>query len=186
MGPSAPRADMVANAVSFLEDPNVQSSSMSQRISFLESKGLTSQEIDRALSQVGRAPPPLPPSAPYPMMPAYPPARPQRDWRDWFIMAVVSGTVGYGVVSLARRYLYPHPQPPDKTASWPCHASGARQYLSIDLRKLAQVRGPHNVERHCASARRTEIQPWAHQHGSRRQRERRPHPTTETRVSLAM
>ena len=115
MGPSAPRADMVANAVSFLEDPNVQSSSMSQRISFLESKGLTSQEIDRALSQVGRAPPPLPPSAPYPMMPAYPPARPQRDWRDWFIMAVVSGTVGYGVVSLARRYLYPHLQPPNKT-----------------------------------------------------------------------
>ena len=50
MGPSAPRADMVANAVSFLEDPNVQSSSMSQRISFLESKGLTSQEIDLALS----------------------------------------------------------------------------------------------------------------------------------------
>lgn len=115
MVPSAPRADMIASAVSFLEDPKVQSSSMSQRISFLESKGLTSQEMDLALSQVGRAHQPLQPSTPYPMMPAYPPARPQRDWRDWFIMAVVSGTVGYGVMSLARRYLYPHLQPPNKT-----------------------------------------------------------------------
>lgn len=108
---------MVQSAIQFLEDPKVQSSPVSQRISFLESKGLTPQEIDAALSHVGRAGgAALTQRAPYPMMPAYPPARTQRDWRDWFIMTVVAGTVGYGVVALARRYLYPHLQPPNQTA----------------------------------------------------------------------
>ena len=110
VAPTAPRADMIQSAVSFLADPKVQSSPISQRISFLESKGLTQQEIDLAMGQVGRAVAgPMgstsaqgPYMQPYPMMPAYPPTKPQRDWRDWFIMAVVSGTVVYGVISLAR------------------------------------------------------------------------------------
>lgn len=121
---------MVQSAVTFLADPNVQSSPFSQRISFLESKGLTSQEIDLALSQAahsGGAGGPsavahargggVPPPGAYPMVPAYPPMQPpRRDWRDWFIMGVVSGTVGYGLIALARKYLYPHLQPPNKTA----------------------------------------------------------------------
>ncbi|WFD36916.1 peroxisomal membrane protein pex14 [Malassezia cuniculi] len=112
---SALRHDMVQSAVSFLADPKVQSSPVSQRISFLESKGLTPQEIDAALSQAPRGAG-VHPAAAYPMVPAYPPwQRPQRDWRDWFIMAVVSGTVGYGVIALARKYLYPHLQPPNQT-----------------------------------------------------------------------
>ena len=48
----APRSDMVQSAVTFLADPNVQSSPFSQRISFLESKGLTSQEIDLSLIHI--------------------------------------------------------------------------------------------------------------------------------------
>lgn len=109
-----PRPDMVQSAVSFLADPKVQSSSVSDRVSFLESKGLTAQEIDTALALSSRGATAAP--AAYPLVPAYPPwQRPQRDWRDWFIMAVVSGTVGYGVIALARKYLYPHLQPPNQT-----------------------------------------------------------------------
>ncbi|KAI3627275.1 PEX14 [Malassezia furfur] len=104
--PAMPRPEMIQNAVSFLADPKVQDSPISQRISFLESKGLTPQEVDMALAQASRpqgAPASSQYASPYPMMPAYPPVQPpRRDWRDWFIMAVVSGTIGYGLFGLAR------------------------------------------------------------------------------------
>lgn len=124
------RPDMIASAVSFLSDPKVQSSTMSQRVSFLESKGLHPNEIDEAIRQAGQsqvggpsgyasyaAGPPAPYYAGAPYGGAYPgiaQAHQQgRDWRDWFIMAVVSGTIGYGVISLAKKYLMPHLQPPN-------------------------------------------------------------------------
>ncbi|WFC97885.1 peroxisomal membrane protein pex14 [Malassezia yamatoensis] len=103
--PSAmPRTEMIQNAVSFLADPKVQESPISERIGFLESKGLTPQEVDMALAQASR---PVPStssqySGGYPMMPAYPPQPPRTDWRDLFIMAVVSGSIGYGLFGLAR------------------------------------------------------------------------------------
>lgn len=109
---------MVQSAVSFLSDPKVHSSSVAQRIAFLESKGLSSQEIDEALRQVGlggggggepnRGPANYSQQrSPYAaVQQQYPPYAQQpaasRDWRDWFIMAVVSGAVGYGVIALAR------------------------------------------------------------------------------------
>ena len=119
----------MASAVSFLSDPKVQSSTMSQRVSFLESKGLRPSEIDEAMRQAGQsqaggpsgyasyaAGPPAPyyAGAPYGAYPGAAQAQQQgRDWRDWFIMAVVSGTIGYGVISLAKKYLMPHLQPPN-------------------------------------------------------------------------
>lgn len=135
------RPDMVASAVSFLRDDKVQQSSVSQRVQFLESKGLTADEIDEAMRQTGGSigvnavAGPSHAAAPYAaqaqMMQQQPmyynpgahssyggmaPQQPRdRDWRDWFIMAVVSGTVGYGVISLARKYLMPHLQPPNQT-----------------------------------------------------------------------
>ncbi|CAO1612788.1 unnamed protein product [Parajaminaea phylloscopi] len=135
---AAPRQEMISSAISFLQDPKVASSSVAQRIAFLESKGLTSGEIDEALGRSGvvggngpGAPPPQQHQQPYAYAQAsqqpygpralYPPhmaqqqAGPSRDWRDWFIMAVVSGTIGYGVVALARKYLFPHLQPPNQT-----------------------------------------------------------------------
>lgn len=123
------RQDMVASAVSFLSDPKVQSSSISQRVSFLESKGLRPNEIDEAIRQAGQsqaggssgyasyaAGPPSPyyGGAPYRAYAGAAQTQQQgRDWRDWFIMAVVSGTIGYGVISLAKKYLMPHLQPPN-------------------------------------------------------------------------
>ncbi|KAJ9478748.1 Peroxisomal membrane protein PEX14 [Pseudozyma hubeiensis] len=156
------RPDMVASAITFLSDPKVQSSSMSQRVSFLESKGLRPNEIDEAIRQANQsstvgssgyvsyaAGPPTPyyGGAPYN---AYPGAPQQqgRDWRDWFIMAVVSGTIGYGVISLAKKYLMPHLQPPnanvleaDLDSLTAKYDEVANQLQALDAQTLAVKQG---------------------------------------------
>jgi peroxin-14 len=140
ISPRHVRPDMVSSAISFLKDAKVQQSTVSQRVSFLESKGLSPDEIDEALRQTGasgaitagQAAQAGPSHSVYPQQaqqqygsPAMyyqngygqsqiPPQSRDRDWRDWFIMAVVSGTVGYGVIALARKYLFPHLQPPNQ------------------------------------------------------------------------
>eukprot|EP00842_Homolaphlyctis_polyrhiza_P005231 jgi/Hompol1/5709/HPOL_004643-RA len=67
--PAPARDDLIASAVRFLQDPKVQSAPLAKRIAFLESKNLTSAEIERALSLAtnssnsgsSAAPPPIPP-----------------------------------------------------------------------------------------------------------------------------
>ncbi|KAL1722114.1 peroxisomal membrane anchor protein conserved region-domain-containing protein [Schizophyllum commune] len=112
-----PRTDLIQNAVSFLADPKTQSSSLTQRIQFLEAKGLTPAEIDIAMRQANStaAGPSYQPSFVPAGFGAYPPPR-QWDWRDYFITAVASGTVMYGAISLFKKYVSPHLQPPDNTA----------------------------------------------------------------------
>ncbi|GAW21960.1 hypothetical protein ANO14919_114900 [Xylariales sp. No.14919] len=125
------REDIVSSAVSFLQDPNVVSSPIENKLSFLRSKNLTQEEIDVAFARTGASPPPAssPPqtaSAPAQQQPYYPqyqqsppygwqsppPEPPKRDWRDWFIMATVVGGVGYGLYFISKRYLYPLVAPP--------------------------------------------------------------------------
>ncbi|KAL1413671.1 peroxisomal membrane protein pex14 [Vanrija albida] len=138
------RAELVRNAVLFLNDPKVQSSSLTQRIEFLQGKGLNESEIQQALHEAANpsSAPAASLSSPVAAPPAYarsaapgyqtqaqpyvpygnvyaalpPPEPPKRDWRDVFIMAVVSGGVVYGLAALARKYLTPHLQPPSSTA----------------------------------------------------------------------
>jgi peroxin-14 len=116
----AVREDIVTSAVNFLQDPNVASSSLENKISFLRSKNLTQEEVDTALARVGSPPAPAPTQAvvgpvpqqqpfygQYQQPPAYgwqppPPAPPRRDWRDWFIMATVMGGVSYGLYSVTK------------------------------------------------------------------------------------
>lgn len=47
------RSSIVSNAVSFLRDSSTQESPLDKRIEFLRVKGLTQEEIDAALAQVG-------------------------------------------------------------------------------------------------------------------------------------
>lgn len=114
------REEIVASAMNFLQDPNVVSSSVESKVSFLQSKNLTPEEIDTALARVGsptasaqavaapvqhqsqqpyygqyQQPPPYGWQAP-------PPAPPRRDWRDWFIMATVVGGVSYGLYAVTK------------------------------------------------------------------------------------
>ncbi|KAI0450799.1 hypothetical protein F5B21DRAFT_489709 [Xylaria acuta] len=125
------REDVVSSAVSFLQDPNVVSSPIESKLSFLRSKNLTQEEIDAAFARAGGSPPPASTtsqtvSAPAQQQPYYPqhqqqppygwqqppPEPPKRDWRDWFIMATVVGGVGYGLYFISKRYLYPLVAPP--------------------------------------------------------------------------
>ncbi|KAI1327369.1 hypothetical protein F5Y16DRAFT_371770 [Xylariaceae sp. FL0255] len=127
------REDIVSSAVSFLQDPNVVTSSIESKLSFLRSKNLTQEEIDAAFARTGAAPPPpaaspaasqqTPPPPPpppqyyqqYPLQQGWqppPPEPPKRDWRDWFIMATAVGGVSYALYFLTKRYIYPLVAPP--------------------------------------------------------------------------
>ncbi|PYI34066.1 hypothetical protein BP00DRAFT_423336 [Aspergillus indologenus CBS 114.80] len=134
------REELISSAITFLQDPSVASSPIEKRVAFLQSKNLTKEEIDVALSRVGedpaaaaaatssssyqpssqqavyRPPPPQPPAPGY-GYPPYgqwqpPPEPPKRDWRDWFIMATVVGGVGYGLYTITKRYITPLIAPP--------------------------------------------------------------------------
>ncbi|KDE05940.1 hypothetical protein MVLG_03752 [Microbotryum lychnidis-dioicae p1A1 Lamole] len=116
------RTALISSAVNFLRDPTTASSPLAQRIGFLESKGLTSQEIELALAQANGSG-----SAPVGMGSGMRIGGQQgvgmvagrreyeRDWRDWFIMAVVGGTVGYVAVKLTQKFIVPHLQPPSES-----------------------------------------------------------------------
>ncbi|PYH43327.1 uncharacterized protein BP01DRAFT_417306 [Aspergillus saccharolyticus JOP 1030-1] len=134
------REELISSAVSLLQDPSVASSPIEKRVAFLQSKNLTREEIDVALSRVGEDPAaaaaatstsnyqpppqqavyrPPPPQSPAPGYgyPPYgqwqaPPEPPKRDWRDWFIMATVVGGVGYGLYTITKRYISPLIAPP--------------------------------------------------------------------------
>lgn len=113
---TAGRSSNVDAAVSFLRDPAVQDSPLNKKLEFLQAKGLTQEEIDAAFRIVSSGSatsssgsgPVLPPrqgaygyggyGMPYPG----PQDRMRPDWRDWFIMAVVGGSVGTIMYSLAR------------------------------------------------------------------------------------
>ncbi|KIY72822.1 hypothetical protein CYLTODRAFT_428824 [Cylindrobasidium torrendii FP15055 ss-10] len=111
------RQDLIRNATAFLSDPQSQGSTFSQKVQFLESKGLTPPEIDMAFRQASPSPPAGPSyGASYPP-PGFQYPQPSRwDWRDYFITAVVSGTLTYGAVTMFKKHLSPHLQPPSSTA----------------------------------------------------------------------
>ncbi|TFY83598.1 hypothetical protein EWM64_g422 [Hericium alpestre] len=103
------RADLLNNAVAFLTDPKTQSSPLAQRVQFLEAKGLTAPEIEHAMRQAAAHNNSTAP------MQAY--QSPRHDLLiSSQITAVVSGSIAYGAISLARKYLVPHLRPPTSTA----------------------------------------------------------------------
>ncbi|CAE6523996.1 unnamed protein product [Rhizoctonia solani] len=122
------KSELVKNAVEFLSDPKIQAAPLTKRISFLESKGLTTAEIEDAISQSASSSTTSRPSSVYsapqsqfafqspPNTMVAPPPIPYRDWRDYFIMALVSGGLVYGLAALARKYITPHLQPPSEDA----------------------------------------------------------------------
>ncbi|KAF3917863.1 hypothetical protein ABW20_dc0106914 [Dactylellina cionopaga] len=130
------REDLIQGAINFLQDPSVATAPLDKRIAFLQSKNLTPDEIAAALQRTGVDPSLIPnmggptgfgvPQRPAAFSQGYggggyfsqvqrqePPGR---DWRDWFVMATVSGSVGYGLYQLARRYVAPIIAPPTPEA----------------------------------------------------------------------
>lgn len=132
--------ELIASAVTFLQDPKVADAPLAKRIAFLESKGLSSDQVQIALQRaqqeyqssstnvreqqsqpqtLTRPPisysPSLPPSNYVTYQQQAAPPLPQRDWRDWFIMAVVSGGFSWAAYFLAKRYVLPLIAPPTPT-----------------------------------------------------------------------
>ncbi|KAF8245313.1 peroxin 14 [Wilcoxina mikolae CBS 423.85] len=123
------REELITSAISFLQDPSVAASPLEKRVAFLRSKNLTQEEIDASLRRVGEssASTAISTTTSTPVSYSLPsttysnayyapqqkhPELPARDWRDWFIMATVSGGVGYGLYYLTKRYVYPLIAPP--------------------------------------------------------------------------
>ncbi|KAF9184394.1 peroxisomal membrane protein pex14 [Haplosporangium sp. Z 767] len=141
---SAKREDILASAVKFLQDPKVQASTLGKKVAFLESKGLTSEEIEEAMQRAnGTAPtasstalvpatqqqamgPPQYGQQPLPgqVMMAPPPLPPKYDWKDLFIAAVVAGGFSYGMWKVAKKVIGPKLQ-------WP-----SQEDLDLDKKKL--------------------------------------------------
>lgn len=122
---TAIRQDLVKSAVSFLQDPKVQSAPLAKRVAFLESKGLTTEEIEEGIRQANGSAPSTTssttaiaqaPAGQYYVAQQQAPPLPARDWRDYFIMAVVTGGLGFGVYTLAKRYVAPLIKPPSKSS----------------------------------------------------------------------
>jgi hypothetical protein len=81
------RENLVSNAMTFLSSPSVQSAPLVRKVAYLETKGLTNEEITEALRRVGSpstlpaplsstiaaAAPPVPPRVEYIVAPAPPP-----------------------------------------------------------------------------------------------------------------
>ncbi|KAG0222553.1 peroxisomal membrane protein pex14 [Actinomortierella wolfii] len=143
---SGKREDILASAVRFLQDPKVQASPLGKKVAFLESKGLTSEEIEEAMARANgtstataatAAAAPVAQQALVPaqggvmmtphgqqVMMAPPPLPPKYDWKDMFIAAVVAGGFGYGVWQVAKKVLGPKLQ-------WP-----SQEDLELDKKKL--------------------------------------------------
>lgn len=97
-------SDLMSSAIKFLSDPQVQEAPLEKRISFLESKGLSQTEIQKALaivngSSVGTVHQPMPALAHY---------ESQWGWKDTALslIAVVGGS--YGLYQLFSTYVAPY------------------------------------------------------------------------------
>ncbi|KAH9816496.1 peroxisomal membrane anchor protein conserved region-domain-containing protein [Melampsora americana] len=113
------REPLITSAVSFLQDPNVASSSLAKRLAFLESKGLTECERDEAIRRVSS----------FSHSSSFHRSgvnqgydfdhrlhqQVGRDWRDWFIMSVIGGGIGYIAISLFKKFILPALEPPTQT-----------------------------------------------------------------------
>ncbi|KAG8954123.1 peroxisomal membrane protein pex14 [Tulasnella sp. 419] len=169
------REGLISNAVAFLKNPKTQQAPIEKRIEFLQVKGLTQAEIDEALRQAGPAAsaPPPPPSDAFSVpstsfqtqyTPQYassgvmmqPPPIPQRDWRDYFIMAVISGGVMYGMVSLAKKYLLPHLVPPPLPAFQQSQQDLEKQFDEV-AKQLAEVAETTQSQLQLVEAQKAEV-----------------------------
>lgn len=99
------REGLIQSAVKFLSDPKVQESPLNKRLAFLESKGLTQNEIDEALRRVHKQK-----SAEFNALPADTTATsvadtttsfaPSLSWKDYTINVLLAGGFGYGLFRL--------------------------------------------------------------------------------------
>ncbi|KAI8853795.1 peroxisomal membrane anchor protein conserved region-domain-containing protein [Chytridium lagenaria] len=148
----AKREETIELAVRFLKDPKVQASTLAKRIAFLESKGLTAEEIEEAVNRsnadasskpaAATSPSPAVTASQQPYMgqqPMYgnpyygqmvPPVQQNPlNWKDYTLGAIGVATVGYGLFELGKRYVAPY-------FVWPTEAK-----LAADQKKIEEQLG---------------------------------------------
>lgn len=120
------RRQLFDSAVSFLRDDSVKDAPLTKKVEFLQSKGLTQEEVELALKESqeqSRATPQATQSykelrgvpRDEAMYEAVPPPLPRRDWKDYFVMATASAGLFYGVYELTRRFVVPNILPESKS-----------------------------------------------------------------------
>ncbi|CAB4000777.1 Hypothetical predicted protein [Paramuricea clavata] len=111
----------IETAVKFLQNPRVQETPFSQRKAFLVKKGLTEDEIQKALELSQTADPgkdviPRNPGQGQAVFPGQPPPFTLR-LRDFFWVALVGGSFGYLLAHLVK----------DEVEYFPIHLSGKKR-----------------------------------------------------------
>ena len=101
------RDDLVASAVKFLKDPKVQEAPLAKRIAFLESKGLTTTEIEAAMAQTTSAATSAATSAP--LLPPKPHSMTVANsagwtWKDYTLSAIAVGGASYAATQVIQKY----------------------------------------------------------------------------------
>ena len=147
--------ELIASAVTFLKDPSVLGSPLAKRVEFLESKGLSQEEIEEALQRANgttgststSAPASTTPTPSTAVQPSPPvdyynvaPPPPERSWKDYFIMATATAGVTYGLYQVVSKYLIPSIIPPTQTSIDKDKEKIDEEFLKIDkvLEQLAQ------------------------------------------------
>ncbi|XP_014347107.1 peroxisomal membrane protein PEX14 isoform X2 [Latimeria chalumnae] len=112
---AAPREQLIATAVKFLQNQRVQQSPLATRRAFLKKKGLTDEEIEVALQQSGTATDELqslglptqqhliqsPPLAAVQYSPQ------GSRWRDYGAVAIIMAAIAFGFHHLYKKYIIP-------------------------------------------------------------------------------
>ncbi|AGO10740.1 AaceriAGR381Cp [[Ashbya] aceris (nom. inval.)] len=121
------RKELFQSAVSFLGEPSVQTAPLTKKVEFLQTKGLTEDEIQLALEQAGKAETQgrheVPQSTSISteavvrdaVYETVPPPLPRRDWKDYFVMATATVGVCYGLYEVTRRYVIPQLMPESRS-----------------------------------------------------------------------
>ncbi|GMM30038.1 Pex14 protein [Martiniozyma asiatica (nom. inval.)] len=145
------RQELIDSALQFLADPQVSNQPLSSKLSFLESKGLTPEEIQVALAQAkGSTPttveqpmaPPLagplyshssPPLPTQPLPNAY-------DWKDYLIMTTTTAGFLYGAYHLVKKHILPSILPPNQNKLEEDKEAMEREFERVEamLEKLEQ------------------------------------------------
>ncbi|KAI8903984.1 peroxisomal membrane anchor protein conserved region-domain-containing protein [Gorgonomyces haynaldii] len=102
------RQDMVQSAVKFLTDPKVTSAPLAKKIAFLESKGLSTVEIETALAQSKGE------TIPQPVVPQRPVEQQKMTWNELALSA--AGVAGISYLGFTLQYIFPlfqFPSPKD-------------------------------------------------------------------------
>uniref|UniRef100_A0A1E1XBW3 Peroxisomal membrane protein PEX14 n=1 Tax=Amblyomma aureolatum TaxID=187763 RepID=A0A1E1XBW3_9ACAR len=149
--PQVPRENLVATAVSFLENPRVQGSPLSQKRAFLLKKGLTPEEIDAAIERakvwnVDTARPITSPPLPPPPPPPPPPHLLQPEYSLWSQLShfsssvVIVGVACYGAYYVYKKYVEPYLKGWDGPRAKPDRLSQVQDQISALTEAIQQLR----------------------------------------------